>query len=85
MSPAPGKNVSTLISNMGIFEKNGGEFELTGYFMNQEPNKENTIQRIADHCGWELKVSRQIEKVPEPTEEELTLLRCLDPEGVFIA
>jgi acyl CoA:acetate/3-ketoacid CoA transferase alpha subunit len=81
----PGKNVSTLVSNMGIFEKNGDEFELTGYFMNEETNKEIKIQRIADHCGWELKVSKRIEKVPEPTEEELTLLRCLDPEGVFIS
>ena len=81
----PGKQVSTLISNLGIFEKNGPEFELTAYFVKEDLiNKEAIIKRIADHCGWELKVSDQLVEVPEPTVKELALLRSLDPEGVFI-
>ena len=81
----PGKNVSTLISNMGVFEKNGPEFELTGYFLKDDLTQEKIIKRIIDHCGWTLKVSGQLKELPEPTGKELALLRCLDPEGIFIA
>ena len=63
-----GTHVTTLISNLGIFEKNGPEFELTTYFAADESTKEQMIKKIADHCGWELKVSKTVQAASEPTE-----------------
>jgi acyl CoA:acetate/3-ketoacid CoA transferase alpha subunit/acyl CoA:acetate/3-ketoacid CoA transferase beta subunit len=79
-----GTKVMTLISNLGIFEKNGPEFELTTYFAPDESTKEQMINKITDHCGWEIKVSKQVQAASEPTKNQLALLRSLDPEGVFI-
>lgn len=79
-----GTHVTTLISNLGIFEKNGGEFELTHYFAADETQKTAMLKKIAENCGWELKVAGNVQGVAAPTAEELTLLRSLDPEGIFI-
>ncbi|MDY6853974.1 MAG: CoA-transferase [Thermodesulfobacteriota bacterium] len=52
----PGKKVSTLISDMGIFEKlDGEELILTGYFPTS--NYEKDIKSIKESCGWNLKLS----------------------------
>jgi acyl CoA:acetate/3-ketoacid CoA transferase beta subunit len=80
-----GTHVTTLISNLGIFEKNGGEFELTHYFSADGSAKDAALKKIVETCGWELKISRQVRAAAEPTAEDLTLLRSLDPEGVFIS
>ncbi|MBN1381033.1 MAG: hypothetical protein JXA41_05110 [Deltaproteobacteria bacterium] len=79
-----GNHVKTLISDLGIFEKKGAAFELTHYFSADGTAKDDVLQKIADRCGWELKVSERVQAAAEPTVEELALLRSLDPEGVFI-
>ncbi len=81
----PGKNISTLVSNDGVYEKNGLEFELTSYFVKDGSDQKEHINRIKENCGWALTVSKNLGKIPEPTKKELMLLRSLDPEGVFIS
>ncbi|MBA3030941.1 MAG: hypothetical protein FP816_19305 [Desulfobacteraceae bacterium] len=80
-----GAKVSTVISHLGILEKNVTELELTTVFAVDGSTEEQMIQKIKDHCSWDLKVSDKIQKASEPTENELALLRSLDPEGVFIS
>ncbi|KKU46525.1 MAG: Glutaconate CoA-transferase [Microgenomates group bacterium GW2011_GWA2_46_7] len=79
--------VTTLVSNLGIFEKldNEPELTLTGYFSHPPlSTKEETVRYIKDHCGWELKVSPDPQKIPPPTRDELLLLRTFDPYRYFI-
>ncbi|MFC2070819.1 CoA-transferase [Chloroflexota bacterium] len=80
-----GTNVSTLVTEEGIFEKNGGpEFVLTEYFPRQNvPDKDERIRQIGETLGWELKVSPQVKEASPPITEELELLRSLDPDGMW--
>ena len=77
-----GKNVSTLISDKGVFEKLGGEeLILTGYF--PASTQEEDIEGIKEDCGWNLQVSPTIKEISVPTLEQLVILRLLDPERHF--
>lgn len=81
----PGKKINIVVSTMGRFEKRGGdELILTGYFGSDGSNKESSIREIKDRCGWELKVSDDIEELSAPTAEEVALLRLFDPERFFL-
>ncbi|MFH1486248.1 MAG: CoA-transferase [Chloroflexota bacterium] len=82
----PGHRVGTLVSSMGVFEKPGGEFMLSKYFPNPKlTGKEECIRAVRENCGWELKVSPQIQEASPPTSEELKILRLLDPRQEFTA
>jgi acyl CoA:acetate/3-ketoacid CoA transferase beta subunit len=81
-----GKNVTTLVTDVGVFEKIGGEetFTLTTY-VPAEP-KEATKEALAgikERVGWELKVSPNLKEAQPVAKEEVTLLRLFDPEGFF--
>jgi len=85
-----GDRISTLVSDLGVFEKfnNTGEFILSKCLPNEKfsslPEK---IQNIKEHCGWDLKVSKDIREIDHPTLaiEELQVIRLLDPEGYIIS
>ncbi len=81
-----GENVTTLVTDVGIFEKIGGKetFTLTAYIPSKTKQKEaEAIAEIKGKVGWELEVASNLEPVESPTEEELTLLRLFDPRGYF--
>jgi len=81
----PGTGVSTLITNEGIYEKVDSEFILKGYFPKSElPEEKERINEISSACGWDLRISPQLEKLSPPTSKELRLLRSFDPDGVFL-
>ena len=78
-----GETIKTVVSTLGIFEKDeNNELILTACFHNPMAYdiKEN-IEFIKENCGWDLKVSPGIIKLPEPEIEELIRLRLIDPEG----
>jgi acyl CoA:acetate/3-ketoacid CoA transferase alpha subunit len=78
----PGKNVRTIVSDKGIFERaDGSELILTGYF--GPGNQEKLIAQIKDACGWALMVSPNPKLIPPPDHHSLSILKALDPEGVF--
>jgi acyl CoA:acetate/3-ketoacid CoA transferase alpha subunit len=84
---APGATIRTLVTDLGTFEKPDGadELVLTGYFEKAEfAGVDAHLANIRKHCGWELKVSTNLEKVAPPTFEELTLIRLLDPHQQFL-
>jgi acyl CoA:acetate/3-ketoacid CoA transferase beta subunit len=82
----PGKNVKTLVTDVGVFEKIGENetFTLTSYVPSKSKQKvEDTIAEIRQKVGWELSVAPSLKKAEPPTEEEITLLRLFDPRGFF--
>lgn len=81
----PGTSVSTLITNEGIYVKMDSEFILKAYFpLSESSEKKERIKEISDNCGWDLRISPQLEQLPPPSSKELKLLRSFDPEGVFL-
>jgi acyl CoA:acetate/3-ketoacid CoA transferase beta subunit len=83
----PGKNVKTLVTDVGVFEKIGDKetFTLTAYIPSKANQKaEGAIAEIREKVGWELDVAPNLKKTELPTKEELTLLRLFDPKRFFI-
>ena len=80
----PGKRVSTLVTNEGVYVKDGSSFVLKGYFPNATSSSKERINEIKETCGWELKTIPQMEILAAPTPEELKIVRSFDPEKVFI-
>jgi acyl CoA:acetate/3-ketoacid CoA transferase alpha subunit/acyl CoA:acetate/3-ketoacid CoA transferase beta subunit len=81
-----GKNVRTLVTDVGIFEKIGGEetFTLTTYIPSKPKQAvEEAIARIKAKVGWELKVSPNLKEAQPIAKEEVTLLRLFDPKGFY--
>ena len=83
----PGRNVRTLVSDMGVFQKLEGndEFKLTawlGYPTRMEG--EERVRRIREHCGWDLKMADEIAESPSVEDKELCLLRSFDPERLIL-
>jgi len=81
-----GDKVKMLVSTMGVFEKLGDdcEFTLTQYFRNPALTHTETIDKIRENCGWDLKVFASITEVSPPTLKELEMLRMFDPRRNFI-
>lgn len=82
----PGERVKLLISQLGIFEKVGEEKEFTLTACLPGPKartKEECIREAKANCGWDLKVSENIQVLSSPTGEELTMLRLLDPRREY--
>jgi acyl CoA:acetate/3-ketoacid CoA transferase alpha subunit/acyl CoA:acetate/3-ketoacid CoA transferase beta subunit len=81
----PGARVSTLVTDEGLYVKDGSEFILKGYFPKSEgSNEKERIKEITSTCRWTLRTSPPLEILSPPTSEELRLLRSFDPEGVFL-
>jgi acyl CoA:acetate/3-ketoacid CoA transferase alpha subunit/acyl CoA:acetate/3-ketoacid CoA transferase beta subunit len=81
----PGTRVLTLATSEGLYVKNDSEFILKGYYPKPHKSGEKErINEIAVASGWELHIAPQLEKLAEPTPQELKLLRSFDPDGVFL-
>ncbi len=81
-----GKKVTTLVTDVGVFEKIGGEetLTLTTYIAARPKQKrEEAIAAIKEKVGWELKVSPNLREAQPTVREDLTLLRLFDPKGFF--
>jgi acyl CoA:acetate/3-ketoacid CoA transferase beta subunit/acyl CoA:acetate/3-ketoacid CoA transferase alpha subunit len=75
-----GKQVTKVITNLGIFTKSTGQNELSlracfpdGSLLTVK----DKIKRIQDRCGWTIKLGDQIEELPLPLENEIELLRWI--------
>jgi len=80
-----GRNVGTVVSDKGVFEKvnNGDELTLVGYFGDlNAPEQDRIVRKIQDDCGWELKVHHSLKKIDPPNPSELALMRILNPSIV---
>jgi acyl CoA:acetate/3-ketoacid CoA transferase alpha subunit/acyl CoA:acetate/3-ketoacid CoA transferase beta subunit len=82
---SPGTKVRCVISTAGRFEKlDGDELVLTGYFAAKGRDQAQMVAEIRRRCGWDLKVSDELQELPPSNPEELNLLRVFDPERFFL-
>ena len=82
-----GKNVTTLATDVGVFEKLDNEetFTLTTYIPSRPKQAiKEAIAEIEGKVGWKLKTASNLKEAQPLAREELTLLRLFDPEGFFI-
>jgi acyl CoA:acetate/3-ketoacid CoA transferase alpha subunit/acyl CoA:acetate/3-ketoacid CoA transferase beta subunit len=83
----PGRNVRTLVTDVGVFEKIEGRetFTLTAYIPTQATqDRTEIVAAIEKKVGWELDIASDLVRLEPPSEEEITLLRLFDPRGYFI-
>ncbi|MGB4563678.1 MAG: CoA-transferase [Dethiobacteria bacterium] len=82
---SPGERVTTLVSQLGVFRKDpaDGELKLVRYIERPGLSRERALREAREQCGWELQIVPDPSPVPLPTPEELTRLRCLDPDRFF--
>lgn len=84
---SPGRRVRLLITDLGIYEKSSpdGDFVLKALF--EDPNggsPDESIARIRETCGWDLKTAPDLETIPPPAPKDVELLRHWDPKGYFL-
>ena len=82
----PGKNVRTLVTDVGIFEKPEGKdtLVLTSYIpYGTAIREEEAIRGIKRMVGWELEVAPHLDKIELPSYEEKMMVRLFDPYGLY--
>jgi glutaconate CoA-transferase subunit B len=75
----PGGGPAALITTLGVFgfDPESGEAVL------QSHHPGVSVEQIRDQTGWPLRVSDALHETPAPTDEELTIIRRLDPQGFW--
>jgi glutaconate CoA-transferase subunit B len=43
-----------------------------------------TIEKVWENTPWKVKVAEKLETTPAPTEEEVSALRALDPQKIYL-
>ncbi len=84
---SPGARVSTVVSQMGIFEKEAGsdELKLTAYVpLNAKASAEECVRNIQEQCGWKLKIKDKLRVLSTPDDDEVLFIRCFDPKRYFL-
>ena len=77
---APGDRVTRLVSTLGVYAKDQGEFVLTGVY---DADTTAAAKECRERCGWDLRVARDVATVAPPSTEEIRTLRVMDPRGWF--
>lgn len=80
----PGTKITAVVTTRGVFEKQGGELVLTGYFPVAGRDREAAVKAIREGCGWDLEVSKDLSEIEPPTLDELLSARVFDPHGFFL-
>jgi len=75
-----GGGPNCVVSTMGVyrFDEDTKEMYLAEFFPGQ------SVEKIKAACAWDLKVSPNVVETTVPTEEELKILRSLDPTGFYL-
>jgi acyl CoA:acetate/3-ketoacid CoA transferase alpha subunit len=78
---SPGHRVTSVVSSMGIFRKNGTKekLRLAAIFPDSLCSRSQKIVRIKEECGWSLETEGSVEEISRLTQQELGLLRWLLP------
>ena len=81
---SPGGKVTTVVSQLGVFEKEPGRDELRLTSYNAAGSEEESLRAIQEQCGWELKVARPLRILAPPLPDEVKFIRCFDPKRLFL-
>ena len=70
---------ATVITTLGILRFDAQSREMM--LVSLHPGV--SVNDILDSTGWPLKIADELAQTPQPTEEELTMLRRFDPQGYW--
>jgi glutaconate CoA-transferase subunit B len=75
-----GGGPEAVITDLGVmrFDKETGEMMLTSLHPKVE------IEEVKQNTGWNLKISKDLKTTEEPSETELSILRQLDPQRIYL-
>ena len=76
----PGNGPEAVYTDLGVYHF----FERTGemYLSSLQPGV--TIEQIRQQTGWEMKTAKVVGRLSKPRPEEVSLLRQIDPRGVYL-
>jgi glutaconate CoA-transferase subunit B len=82
-SGLPGGGPTAVITDLGVleFDKDTKEARLRSF---HPLDSSSSPEKVVARTGWPLKVSPTCQETPLPTEEELALLRSLDPDRFWL-
>ncbi len=82
-SGLPGGGPTAVITDRGVleFDPESGEARLRSF---HALTPSSTPEEVRAETGWDLKVSPSCHPTPLPTDEELSLLRSLDPDRFWL-
>jgi glutaconate CoA-transferase subunit B len=73
----PGGGPAALITTLGVF---GFEY---GFAVLRSYHPFTSVDEVQENTGWELRVDPNISPTPEPTLDELAIIRAYDPQGFW--
>ena len=76
----PGKGPEAVFTNLGIYRFSGRTGEM--YLSSLQPGA--TIEQVQESTGWKIRTRKSVERLKPPSTQELTLLRGIDPRGVYL-
>lgn len=80
-----GERVSTLITDLGIYEKRDGQLVLTRYAPRDNEDRSAAVERISAECGWRLQVADDLLAVTPPAADDLFRIRLYDQRREFLS
>jgi|YelNatPaOPRAMG01_1025707.scaffolds.fasta_scaffold02565_13 acyl CoA:acetate/3-ketoacid CoA transferase alpha subunit/acyl CoA:acetate/3-ketoacid CoA transferase beta subunit len=82
---APGKRVSTLVTDMGVFEKDqSSEFVFTRYPYKEDLDVDQHVKTVKEKTGWDVKISNNLRPIDYPSIDTLITMRLFDPKKAFL-
>ncbi len=81
---SPGTSLSTLVTDLGVFEKRDARLVLTRYHALDGLDAHACVENIRGRCGWTLQVADDLQQSRAPSEADLLRLRLFDPRNEFL-
>lgn len=75
----PGDNVSTVVTELCVFEKRGGELVVTTYVAPEDTPVDDALAEISRRCGWTVTATADARRADPPSPTELELIRRYMP------
>lgn len=77
----PGNGPAVCVTDMGVYRFDEKTKEM--YLETIHPGV--TVDMVKDATGWEMKIASDLRETPEPTEEQLAIVRRIDPTAHFLS
>jgi glutaconate CoA-transferase, subunit B len=81
---APGRAVTTVVSDLGVYEKSEPYGELALTAVHAGTPEAEAVRAAREACGWDVRVASRLSRIEPPTGDELRLVRAFDPRRYFL-
>jgi acyl CoA:acetate/3-ketoacid CoA transferase beta subunit len=80
----PGRAVRTIVTPLGVMERGEDGFRLTAGMARDGKSIAELVDAARAATGWPLAIADDVTLEPEPSTDEVTFARQLDPRGLFL-